>query len=74
MGCALGVCKSENGGLELLIYSKDKEPVTRAAMKSISVQQENPIEMSAERKEHSERITLRFLGKYQVTFTVSAPG
>ncbi len=65
VGCALGVCKSENGGSELLIYSKDKEPVTRVAMKSISVQQEDPIEISAERKDHSERITLRFLGKYR---------
>jgi hypothetical protein len=71
--CALGVSKSENGGLELLIYSKDKEPVTRAAMKSISVRQENPIEISAERKDHSELITLKFLGNYEGTFTLSAP-
>jgi hypothetical protein len=73
VGCALGVCKSENGGLELLIYGKEKEPVTRVAMKSVSVQQENPIEMSAERKDHSELVTLNFLGKYQATFTFSAP-
>jgi hypothetical protein len=71
--CALGVCKRENGGLELLIYSKDKEPVTRVAMKSISAQQENPIEISAERKDHSELITLKFLGKYEGTFALSAP-
>jgi hypothetical protein len=71
--CALGVCKDRNGGLELLIYGKDKEPVVRLPMKSISSQQDNPVEMSAERKDDDGLITLKFLGKYQVTFTVSAP-
>jgi hypothetical protein len=69
--CALGVCKDANGGLELLIYGKDKEPVARVAMKSISVHQENPIEI--ERKDRSEWIALKFLGKYEGTFTLSAP-
>ena len=71
--CALGVCKSENGGLELVIYSKDKEPVTRVAMKSISVQQDNPVELSAERKDDSGVLTLKFLGKYEASFSVTAP-
>ena len=71
--CALGVCKDANGGLQLLIYGKDKEPVVRLALKPISGQQDNPIEMSAERKDDDGLITLEFLGKYEVTFTVSAP-
>jgi len=71
--CALGVCKDANGGLQLLIYGKDKEPVARVPLKSISGQQDNPIEMSAERKDDDGLITLKFLGKYEVTFTVSAP-
>ena len=71
--CALGVCKDANGGLQLLIYGKDKEPVARLPLKSISGQQDNPIEMSAERKDDDGLITLKFLGKYEVTFTVSAP-
>ena len=71
--CALGVCKNADGGLELLIYGKDKEPVTRAAIKSVSGQQDNPIEMSAERKDDSGVITLKFLGKYEATFSVTAP-
>ncbi len=71
--CALGVGKDANGGLELLIYGKDKEPVMRVLMKSISGQQDNPVEMSCERKDDDGLITLRFLGKYEVTFTVSAP-
>ncbi len=71
--CALGVCKDANGGLQLLIYGKDKEPVVRMALKPNSGQQDNPIEMSAERKDDDGLITLEFLGKYEVTFTVSAP-
>jgi hypothetical protein len=71
--CALGVSKSENGGLELLIYGKDKEPVTRVAVKSISGQQDNPIDLSAERKDDSGVLTLKFLGKYEATFSVTAP-
>jgi hypothetical protein len=69
--CALGVGKDANGALELLVYGKDKEPVTRAPLKSISGQQENPIEMSAERKDDSGVLTLKFLGKYEATFSVT---
>jgi len=71
--CALAVSKKEDGGLELLIYGKGKEPVARAQMKSITSQQDNPVEISAERKDDDGLITLKFLGKYEVTFTVSAP-
>ena len=71
--CALGVDKDANGGLELLIYGKDKEPVTRVAVKSISGQQDSPIELSAERKDDSGVLTLKFLGKYEATFSVTAP-
>ena len=72
--CALGVCKDANGALELLVYGKDKEPVTRTPLKSISGQQENPIEMSAERKDDSGVLTLKFLGKYEATFSVTEAG
>jgi hypothetical protein len=70
--CALGVCKDADGGLELVILGKDKEPVTRAAIKSASGQQENPIEISAERKDDSGVITMKFLGQYEATFSVTA--
>jgi hypothetical protein len=71
--CALGVCKDAGRGLELLIYGKDKEPLTRVPMKSISGQQDNPIEMSCERKGDNGLLTLKFLGKYEVTFAVTEP-
>jgi hypothetical protein len=71
--CALGVRKAASGGLELLIFGKDSEPVLRVPMQTISRQQENPIEMSAERKEEAGRVTLRFLGKYEASFMVTDP-
>jgi hypothetical protein len=71
--CALGVRKDANRGLELLIYGKDKEPLTRVPMKSISGQQDNPIEMSCEREGDNGLVTLKFLGKYAVTFAVTEP-
>jgi hypothetical protein len=49
--------------LELLIFGKDKEPLTRVPMKSISGQQDNPIEMSSERQDNKGLVTLKFLGK-----------
>lgn len=71
--CALGVCKEAGRGLELLIYGKDKEPLTRVPMKSISCQQDKPVEMSCERKDDNGLVTLKFLGKYEVTFAVTEP-
>jgi hypothetical protein len=71
--CALGVCKNADRGLELLVYGKDNEPLTRVPMKSISGPQENPIEMSCERLDSKALVTLKFLGKYEVTFSVTEP-
>ncbi len=69
--CALGVRKVADGGLELLIYGKDKEPVLRLPLKALSAQQENPIEMSAEVGDNSGLVTLKLVGKYQASFTVT---
>ena len=71
--CALRVRKSADGELELLVYGKDKEPVLRAPMRAVSRQQEDPIEMTAERKDDGGHITMRFLGKYEATFIVTDP-
>jgi hypothetical protein len=71
--CALGVSKDADRGLELLIYGKDKEPLTRAPMKSISGQQDNPIEISCERQDDKAVVILKFLGKYEATFAVTEP-
>ncbi len=71
--CALGVRKVGDSGLELLVFGKDKEPVLRAPIQTISRQQENPIEMTAERKDDGGLLTLRFLGKYEASFMVTDP-
>ena len=71
--CALGVKKDAKGDLELLIYGKDKEPLTRVPMKAISGTQENPIEMSSEREADRGVATLKLLGKYQASFEVTEP-
>jgi hypothetical protein len=71
--CALGVSKKSDGGLELLVYGKDKDAFLRVPLKSISTQQENPIEMSGEAKENSGAVTLKFVGKYEATINVTEP-
>ena len=71
--CALGVRKAGEDGLELLVYGKDKEPVIRAPLRPISRQEEDPIAMSAERKDDGGHVTLRFLGKYEANFIVTDP-
>lgn len=71
--CALGVRKGANDGLELLVFGKDTEPVLHVPMQTISRQQENPIEMSSERKDEAGLVTLRFLGKYEASFMVTDP-
>ena len=71
--CALGVRKVADGGLELLVFGKDKEPVLRVPIQTISRQQENPIEMTAERKDNGGLLTLRFVGKYEASFMVTDP-
>ena len=71
--CALGVRKDADAGLELLIYGKDTEPLTRVPMKSVSGTQENPIELSSQRQDDRAAVTLKLLGKYEATFEVTAP-
>ena len=71
--CALGVRKAGEDELELLVYGKDKEPVIRAPLRAISRQEEDPIAMSAERKDDGGHVTLRFLGKYEANFIVTDP-
>ncbi len=70
--CALGAQKTDKG-LQLLIYGKDAEPVLQVPLKAISAQQENPLEISAERDDNGGVITLRFAGKYEATFKVTDP-
>ena len=70
---ALGLRKTDSGAVELLVYGKGKEPVVRVPAKPISAKQENGIEISADRRDDSGVITLRILGKYAASFSVTDP-
>jgi hypothetical protein len=71
--CALAVRKTSGGGLELLVYGNEKEPVTRVPLKSISGKQEDPIDITAERQDNKAVVTLKFLGKYEASLDVTDP-
>ena len=71
--CALGVRKAAAGGLELLLYGQGREPLLATPLKTIAVQQENPIEIYAERSSDGGRVTLHILGKYEASFQVTDP-
>jgi hypothetical protein len=69
--CALAVKRNAAGNLELLVYGKSKEPVLTAALKPIEAKQASPLELDAERDGDSGKLTLKILGKYQASFSVT---
>ena len=69
--CHLGVARRATGALELCIYGKGKEPMLRVPMKPIQKPQALPIELSAEREYDSGKVTLRFAGCYEATFSLT---
>jgi hypothetical protein len=71
--CVLAVRSTGGEGLELLVLGKDKTPLLTAPLKAITKTQDNPIEMTAERKYDGGLITLRLLGKYETSFMVTDP-
>lgn len=71
--CVLVVRATGDGGLELVVLGKDKTPLLTAPLKAITQTQDNPIEMTAERKDDGGLVTLRLLGKYEASFMVTDP-
>jgi hypothetical protein len=69
--CALGVRKASSGGLDLLIFGKDKEPLLKVALTQVDAKQESPLDMDADRESDSAQITLKILGRYQAKFKVT---
>ena len=70
--CALGVKGNGSGSLELLVFGKDKEPVVKVPLKTMDAKQDMPIDISAERESDSGKVTLKILGKYTATISVTA--
>jgi hypothetical protein len=71
--CCVLMVRRAGEGLELVVLGKDKTPLLTSPMKAITRTQENPIEMTAERKDDGGLITLRVLGKYETSFMVTDP-
>jgi hypothetical protein len=68
--CALAVRRGA-AGLELLVYGKAKEPLLAVPLKTVEAKQTVPIDMTAERESESGKVTLKLLGKYQATISVT---
>jgi hypothetical protein len=69
--CALAVRRTSAGALELLVFGKGKEPILTTPLKAIDTKQDVPLDMSAERQSESAQVTVKLLGKYQATFSVT---
>ena len=69
--CALAVRRNAGGTLELLVFGKDKEPIATAALKPLDITQSLPIDLAADREGDVGKVTVRILGKYQATLSVT---
>ena len=69
--CALAVRKTAGGKLELLVYGKSKEPVLIVALKPLDAVQSMPLDLAAEREGDAGKLTVKILGKYQATMSVT---
>lgn len=70
--CALGVKGDGSGGLDLLVFGRDKSPLLKAPLKNIEGRQDTPISLQAERtNDEAGRITLRILGRYEASLKVT---
>lgn len=70
---ALAVGRREGGDLELLVFSKDREPLLRASLKAVDRAQSVPVDVEAERTDgDGGRLTLRLLGRHEAVLAVTA--
>jgi len=65
------VRRTASGGMELLVFGKDKEPLLKVALKQVVAKQDVPLDMAADRESDSAEITLKILGKYEAKFKVT---
>lgn len=69
--CALAIRRDAGGALELLVFGNAKEPLLTAALKPLDTTQSSPIDLEAQRDGDSGKLTLKILGKYQATISVT---
>lgn len=71
----LGVRKSGEKGMELLVYAKGNEPLLVMPLKSIDYIPETPLELEWTRGEKQiDPLTMKILGKYQAEFAITRTG
>jgi hypothetical protein len=69
--CALGVRRKNADALEMVIFGKSKEPLLSVPLKAINVKQDAPLDLAAERESESGKVTVKILGKYEGSFSVT---
>lgn len=69
--CTLAVRRNSAGNLELVMFGKSKEPLLTSALKPLEAAQAMPLDLDAERNGDEGKLTLKILGKYQVTMSVT---
>ena len=69
--CALAVRRNAAGKLELLVIGKNQEPLLTLLLKPLDATQSSPLDLSAERDGDVGKVTLKILGKYQATLSVT---
>ncbi len=70
--CALGVKANDSGGLDLLVFGKDRMPLLKVPLKKVESAQESPLALEAERTNgDAGQITLKILGRYQAALQVT---
>ncbi|MBX3745572.1 MAG: hypothetical protein KF833_09715 [Verrucomicrobiae bacterium] len=69
--CTLAVRRTAAGALELLVYGKAKEPLLQVPLRSVETPASEPIDLAAVREGDFGRLTLKLLGRYQATLSVT---
>jgi len=70
--CPVGIRKGDQGGLELLVYGKGKQPLLVLPMRAVNRPGAAPVEFLAERdRDDAGQITIRLFGKYEGQFRVT---
>ncbi len=68
----LGARTNKQGGMDLVVYAKEKKALLRLPMQKAEAKQDFPIEISAQKTdEKTGTLTLRFLGQYKVQLPIT---
>jgi hypothetical protein len=70
--CTLGVRKAA-GGLELVVFGKGKDPITKAPLATVASSQAQPVDLKVERESDRGRVTVKLAGKYAASLAVTDP-